>query len=354
MATNVRTLDELGVPPEIRERAKMLWLITLLAGLWGWIICNFAWKVEGQDGNEWYQFQLKQALFAGLAGWIGMVFFGLGWFISAIIGLLGFLAVNKGEDFEAPLLGGFARTTDIPGLTSGVTKTATLAQRPPAVTGPVASSGSLAGNAAQEQVNAAIEDGRAQHQAAVEQMSNELEPVEGVSLQHWAWAQAYIAQGHAVDSIISQIGLDQARWDRVSAEWNARMSRDATATIATEYGKYFVQSGAGQYGAAGQAAAATMTTPDSGEVGGTEPIPFERWVELTVAMEAAADKGWDVGQLLGQFGLTPADWGTASAWWSQKFAAHAMDQGTSARYDQLRTWYEAHYKGAPASGDVQV
>jgi hypothetical protein len=103
------TLDQLGVPAEMRERAKMLWIITLIAGFWGWIICNFVWKVEGQDQNDWYQHQLKQALFAGLAGWIGMIFFGLGWFISAIYGLLGFLAINKGEDYNAPLIGDLAK-----------------------------------------------------------------------------------------------------------------------------------------------------------------------------------------------------------------------------------------------------
>ena len=104
-----QSLDQLGVPQEYRERAKILWIITLLGGLWGWIICNFIWKIEGQENNQWFQFQLKQSLFAGAIGWVGMACLGFGWFISAIYGLLGFLAINKDEDFDAPIIGGMAR-----------------------------------------------------------------------------------------------------------------------------------------------------------------------------------------------------------------------------------------------------
>lgn len=57
-----QSLQQLGVPQEIQDRAKIMWILTLLGGLWGWIICNFIWKVEGQDTNEWYQVQLKQAM----------------------------------------------------------------------------------------------------------------------------------------------------------------------------------------------------------------------------------------------------------------------------------------------------
>ena len=96
-------LSQLGVPQEYRDRAKMLWILTLLGAFWGWIICNFIWKIEGQEQNQWYQFQLKQSLYAGL---LGVVTFGLG---SFILGLLGFLAINKGEDYEAPVIGGMAR-----------------------------------------------------------------------------------------------------------------------------------------------------------------------------------------------------------------------------------------------------
>jgi len=106
---DAKTLEELGVPKDFRDRAKMMWLITLFGGLWGWIICTYIWKLDGQEKNEWYQFQLKQALYVGLASWVGYAIMGLGFIIHFIFGLLGFLAINGGKDFEAPVLGGIAK-----------------------------------------------------------------------------------------------------------------------------------------------------------------------------------------------------------------------------------------------------
>jgi len=104
-----KTLDELNVPQEYRDRAKMMWIITMVAGFWGWIICSYVWKIDGQENNEWYQFQLKQALYVGLASWVGYAIMGLGFFIHVIFGLLGMLAIGGGKDYEAPVLGGMAR-----------------------------------------------------------------------------------------------------------------------------------------------------------------------------------------------------------------------------------------------------
>lgn len=104
-----QSLDQLGVPQDLRERAKILWIITLFLGLWGWIICNYIWKIEGQENNAWFQFQLKQSLYAGIAGWVAYACMGLGYCVHALYGVLGFLAINKGEDFEAPVIGKMAR-----------------------------------------------------------------------------------------------------------------------------------------------------------------------------------------------------------------------------------------------------
>ena len=102
------SLDQLGVPPEFRDRAKIMWIITLLGGLWGYIICAFVWKLPNQEQNQWYQFQLKQSLYIGILSWVLYVI-GFGPLVHFLFGLLGFLAINKGEDFEAPIIGGMAR-----------------------------------------------------------------------------------------------------------------------------------------------------------------------------------------------------------------------------------------------------
>ena len=102
------SLDQLGVPPEFRERAKIMWIITLLGGIWGWIICNFIWKLPNQEQNQWYQYQLKQSLYVGAISFVGLII-GIGPLISFVYGLLGFLAINKGEDFESPVIGGMCK-----------------------------------------------------------------------------------------------------------------------------------------------------------------------------------------------------------------------------------------------------
>lgn len=74
------------------------------------------------------------------------------------------------------------------------------------------------------------------------------------------------------------------------------MSKDTTATIATIYGKAFMQSGQGQYDGAAQSAAATNW--DGSAAAGAEPIPFETLCEIQGAMSAWAKTGQDVNALL--------------------------------------------------------
>jgi len=204
----------------------------------------------------------------------------------------------------------------------------------------------------QLQLNAATDSMAHTHQQQVQEMSAELEPVEGLSLEHWAWGAATLAQGGTVDQVLQQLQIDQAKWDRVSAEWNARMSRDTTATIATEYSKYFSGSAGGQFADAGQQAAAAMGQAGA-EVGGDEPYPFEKWIEITVAMDKRTELGEDPAQILASFGMTAAEWGVSGGWWSQKFHAHAYDQQMLERYNQLTAHYETQYANADPDSDVE-
>lgn len=203
----------------------------------------------------------------------------------------------------------------------------------------------------QLQLNAVTDGMKAAQQQRAEAMSGELEPVDGVSLQQWAQAQVKVAQGGAVDDVCAEVGIDRAKWDAVSAEWNARMSRDSTATIATEYGKYFTGAGQGQFAGAGAAAADAMTTPGEG-VGGEEPYPFEKWIEISVAMDKGTAQGKDPQLILKEFGMTAADWGISSGWWSQKFHGGAYSEGLYDQYNELQAKYEAKYAAANPDDDV--
>ena len=184
-----------------------------------------------------------------------------------------------------------------------------------------------------------------QHQA----LAADLEPVEGVGLEQWAKAQAQIAGGGNADQIVAGLGIDRAKWDRVSAEWNARMSRDTSFTITMEYSKHFQSAGVGQFAGAAASAAAGG--------GGTEadaPIPFERFVEIEVAQGAGAEQGKDAAAILRSFGMSPMEWGQVGGWWSMYISQNAMKNNGELhqRYTKLREQFEAKYKSASADDDI--
>ena len=331
--TQTLTLDQIGVPQELRDRAKILWIMTALWGPFGWAVCTFVWKVPGQEDNPWFMRQLEQAKYIGIIGWVGYVICGLGGLVHLGLGALGFLAVNKGEDYSAPMIAGL------------VDKKA-----------PAGGSASVGGAGEQRPAPETITQ---------ESSTDLLAPVEGVAYQTWAWAWAHISQGHPVEEIIGRVQIDGARWARAHQVWNQRMAQDTSLTILTEFRKYAgapaapVQQAAAQQAAAQQAAAqqaaaqqaaaqqaaAQQAAAQQAAVApaSPEPAPIERWVEVAVALEVGQEKGWDSAQLLANFGMSDHDWARVNAWWSQKYRSSGHDQALQARYAQLREYYVSYY-----------
>jgi hypothetical protein len=202
--------------------------------------------------------------------------------------------------------------------------------------------------------------------AAAAQNQEIFAPVEGVTLELYATTQAKAASiGGDMGKwgeILAQAGFDQAKWERVSAEWNRRMSGQATgdmnATMAllTEYGKYFGQAGQGGYGAAAAANAgvAGLNNDGSGAVGG-EPCTLERYAEIGGAQSAWAQQGRDVNAMLKQqFGMDALAWSNISQYWSAKFMS---DYRIAARYGELSTYYTDQYMaqgGGKADSDIDI
>ncbi|MFH1466528.1 MAG: hypothetical protein ABIO70_19240 [Pseudomonadota bacterium] len=323
------SLDQLRVPPELRERAKMLWGLTALGGAWGWVICNFVWKVPGQEDDPWFQGQLKQAMVVGVAGWLGYGLCGFGWLVHVGLGAFGFLTIGKGEDYIAPVVGGFV-----------------LGKKEEAI----------------EELPAqpAAAHATAQPQAAP---AAALDPIEGVSLQVWAWAQAHIDMGHPMEAIVSQVQIDPERWKRVTAQWLVRRAMDRSGLVQAEYEKY--RPAQAQQAQAQQAQAAraqaqpagvqparvqvsaqpVAAQPAAAVAVGREPITVERWVEISVALEVGEQRGWDRGQLMANFGMAPSEWAAATAWWSQAYGQRSQEPAFSARYQQLQQYYRQYYQG---------
>ncbi len=161
-----------------------------------------------------------------------------------------------------------------------------------------------------------------------------LEPVEGVSMQAWAAVQAGVAGGGDLDALLGRAGLDRGKWDRVSAEWLARMTTDTSGTIATAYGAAFAGGSQNSYGAHAAHAAAVGVAGDLS----SEPMSFERYVEVQEAMSAASDRGDDPNASLASFGLTAADFGNIGGYWSKRM------QQEMTKYHQLFTQYSEKYR----------
>jgi hypothetical protein len=186
------------------------------------------------------------------------------------------------------------------------------------------------------------------------ELSGELAPYEGVSLQVWAQAQAALAGGTDVNVILSKLGIDRAKWDAVSNEWMARMSRDTTATIATEYGKAFSSSGQGMFASAAAAGVQGMGNPGAADTQGP-PITLEQWVEILEAQNAAAQQGRDANQVLQSYGMNALAWSNASSWWSTHFSQNAMKNNGELhrRFSELQAYYQQRFATPSADGDLQ-
>lgn len=214
-----------------------------------------------------------------------------------------------------------------------------------------------------EFIQAAMNAGsRAQREAmgaAVSQNSAILEPVEGVDIRMYATVQARAGTiGNDMSKwagILAENGLDQAKWERVSAEWTRRMSgqagdMNATMALMTEYGKYFGMAGQGQHGAAAAANAGQAGNLNYGQgATGPEPCTMERYAEIGGAQSAWAQQGRDVNQMLQQqFGMTAMDWSNLSQYWSAKIAG---DYRVALQISDLQTKYEQQYKAQGGSFD---
>ncbi|MBL4635407.1 MAG: hypothetical protein JKY56_16220 [Kofleriaceae bacterium] len=168
-----------------------------------------------------------------------------------------------------------------------------------------------------------------------------LSPVEGVSCEQWAHVQAGVASGGDHASLVAAAGMDAPMWDRVNAEWTARMSTETSGTIATVYSTAFAAGSSGQYsGAAAQAAVVGV----GGDVG-AEPVSFERFVELTEAQGAASTRGEDPIAVLASFGMSPMDWSNIGQYWAKK------QQQEATKYYELYNQYSAVYAAKYGNGD---
>lgn len=219
-------------------------------------------------------------------------------------------------------------------------------------------------NFIQAAMNANSRAAREQFGAAAAANSEILAPVEGIDIQIYATVQARAAScGNDMGkyrALLGEYGMDQAKWDRVNAEWARRMSgqagdMNATMALMTEYGKYFGMAGQGQYGATAAANAGAAGNLNYGQgATGPEPCTLERYAEIMGAQSAWAQQGRDVNAMLAQqFGMTAIDWSNISQYWSAKIGG---DYRVAVRLGELQTHYEQQYmaQGGNFDSDLSV
>jgi hypothetical protein len=174
-------------------------------------------------------------------------------------------------------------------------------------------------------------------QVAKTQAGGGFEPVEGVSLDAWAALNAAIVGGGNWEDLLKGARIDKARWDRVPAEWNARMGRDTTFAIATAYGNAFQAASKGKFGDHAREAAAARAA--NRELAIAPPMPYEDYYDILIDQAYSAKRGEDPVASLKRRGLSIVDWTDLGAYMGYLF-----------NRDAVRNWnqYEAIHKRVEA------
>lgn len=145
-----------------------------------------------------------------------------------------------------------------------------------------------------------------QGQTARAAASGELNPVEGITLENWAAINAAIVGGANHEDLLKSQGIDQGRWQRASAEWNARMARDTTFAITTVYGNAFQAASKGKYG--DYAREANAARQANRELAMEPPMTVEQYWELLYEQDYGSKQGRDPVAVLKGVGLSIVDW----------------------------------------------
>ena len=166
-----------------------------------------------------------------------------------------------------------------------------------------------------------------------------LDPVEGITLEQWASANAALASGTSTEDAIKSIGIDMPKWDRVNNEWLTRMKNDTSFVIATKYSAAFNTTATGNLGAGAGISA--------------DSIPFEKYVESMVAQDVLGKQGRDAQDVLKDFGMTVADYSNVSSYWTSKMMS---DFSLAAKMAQLDAQFRQKYQsmqGGNTHGDIE-
>lgn len=175
-----------------------------------------------------------------------------------------------------------------------------------------------------------------------------LDPIQGVTMEDWAGANAKIASGTGLPEILKVLGIEKPVWDTVSAEWMARMSRDTTFAISTVYGQAFTNPNIGKF--APKAGGAKAAAPKSSGAATKVMNDFELYVKVMTHQNVGASQGLDAQGILAKYGLTVVDWSNIGAHWSAKLMS---DFTLATKMGDLMNKYTAEFSKPGAGDDIE-
>jgi len=168
------------------------------------------------------------------------------------------------------------------------------------------------------------------------------EPVEGVTLEAWAALNAAIVGGGNWEDLLKGARIDKGRWDRVNAEWNARMARDTTFAITTAYGNAFQAASQGKFG--NHAREATAARAANRDLNMQPPMSYEDYYDILIDQAYAAKKGENPVAALKRRGLSIVDWTDLGSFMGYLFNRDAQRNWT--KYEEIHKRIEAKYAAA--------
>jgi hypothetical protein len=179
-------------------------------------------------------------------------------------------------------------------------------------------------------------------QVAKAQAGGGFTPVEGVTLEQWAALNAAIIGGQNWEDVLKGARIEKGRWDRVSAEWNARMARDTTFAITTVYGNAFQAASKGKYG--DYAREATAARAANRDLNMQPPMTYEQYYDILIDQAYSAKQGKDPVESLKARGLTIVDWTDLGSFMGYLFNRDAQRNWN--KYEEIHKRVEAKYAAA--------
>jgi hypothetical protein len=160
-------------------------------------------------------------------------------------------------------------------------------------------------------------------------------PVNGVSFEEWAAANARLSNNEALPDILAVLGLDEARWNETNAAFMKALSTgDPAGPVFARYGEVFANPAVGRF-----------KGRDDGPEIQAKLATFEDYARVQAHLNVATAAGLDPQDVLREHDLTVYEYSQEAGNWVRQFAA-AANKGTQEveRLNRIRENFEAEYR----------